>query len=80
MIDRKWGRIVNISSPVAEHGYPGDCAYGAAKVGLLGFTKSLARELGPYGITSNAVIPGFVLTEMTLALKKENIESLERSA
>ena len=46
MIDRKWGRIVNISSSVAEHGYPGDCDYGAAKAGLLGFTKSLARELG----------------------------------
>jgi len=79
MLERKWGRIVNISSPVAEHGYPGDCAYGAAKAGLLGLTKSLARELGPHGITINAVMPGFVLTEMTLALTKENIESLKRS-
>jgi len=77
MLEREWGRIVNISSPVAEHGYPGDCAYGAAKAGLLGFTKSLARELGPHGITINVVMPGFVLTEMTKALTAKNIEAIK---
>jgi NAD(P)-dependent dehydrogenase (short-subunit alcohol dehydrogenase family) len=74
MKERKWGRIVNISSSVGERGYPGDSAYGAAKAGLLGFTKSLARELARDGILVNAVIPGFVLTEMTGSLSPGNIE------
>jgi NAD(P)-dependent dehydrogenase (short-subunit alcohol dehydrogenase family) len=79
MKERKWGRIINISSSVGERGYPGDSAYGAAKAGLLGFTKSLARELAPHGITVTAVIPGFVLTEMTMSLTRENIELLKAS-
>jgi 3-oxoacyl-[acyl-carrier protein] reductase len=79
MIEKQWGRIVNISSTVGERGYPGDCAYGAAKAGLLGFTKSLAREVARSGITVNAVMPGFVLTEMTSALSEKNIEALKNS-
>jgi 3-oxoacyl-[acyl-carrier protein] reductase len=78
MLESKWGRIVNVSSTVGERGYPGDCAYGAAKAGLLGFTKSLAKELGPYGITVNAVMPGFVLTDMTKALTPENIQNIKK--
>ncbi|MCP4752699.1 MAG: 3-oxoacyl-ACP reductase FabG [Proteobacteria bacterium] len=77
MIERKWGRIVNISSSVGEHGFPGDTAYGTAKAGLFGFTKSLARELAPFGVTANVVIPGFVLTEMTQALAHGNIEIMK---
>jgi 3-oxoacyl-[acyl-carrier protein] reductase len=79
MKERGWGRIVNISSGVGERGYPGDTAYGAAKAGLLGFTKSLSRELAPYRITVNAVMPGFVLTEMTGSLTSENIELIRQS-
>jgi 3-oxoacyl-[acyl-carrier protein] reductase len=79
MIQKGWGRIVNISSTVGERGYPGDAAYGAAKAGLIGFTKSLARELAPMGITVNAVMPGFVLTEMTQALTPKNIEGIKAS-
>ncbi len=58
-----WGRIVNVSSNVAEDGIPGSGAYAAAKAGLHGLTRVLARELGPVGILSNVVMPGFTLTE-----------------
>jgi 3-oxoacyl-[acyl-carrier protein] reductase len=79
MKEKKWGRIINISSSVGERGYPGDSAYGAAKAGILGFTKSLARELARDGITVTAVIPGFVVTEMTGSLSPENIELIRAS-
>ena len=59
------GRIVNISSIVALTGYQGLSAYSATKAAMLGFTKSLAREVGGLGITVNAVLPGFTDTEMT---------------
>jgi 3-oxoacyl-[acyl-carrier protein] reductase len=65
MIAKNWGRIINLSSYVALHGYPGDIAYGAAKAGLLGFTMSLAKEVASKGVTVNAIIPGFVPTDMT---------------
>ena len=68
MVERKWGRIINLSSYVALHGYAGDTAYGAAKSGLLGFTMSLAKEVATKGITVNAVIPGFIPTDMTAGL------------
>ncbi len=77
MKERKWGRIINISSSVGERGYPGDSAYGAAKAGLLGFTKSLAREMARDGIMVTAVIPGFVVTEMTSSLSPDNIELIK---
>jgi 3-oxoacyl-[acyl-carrier protein] reductase len=59
------GRIVNISSVVASTGYSGLSVYSATKSSLLGFTRALAREIGPLGITVNAVAPGFIDTEMT---------------
>jgi 3-oxoacyl-[acyl-carrier protein] reductase len=65
MVNKNWGRIINLSSYVALHGYPGDTAYGAAKAGILGFTMSLAKEVAAKGITVNAVVPGFVPTDMT---------------
>jgi 3-oxoacyl-[acyl-carrier protein] reductase len=68
MVEKRWGRIINISSAVALHGYPGDTAYGAAKTGLLGITMSLAKEVASKGITVNAIIPGFVPTDMTRGL------------
>jgi len=72
------GRIVNISSIVAETGYSGLSAYSATKAALNGFTGSLARELGPAGITVNAVAPGFIATDMTHALSDLGREKIER--
>ncbi|MFI5527014.1 SDR family NAD(P)-dependent oxidoreductase [Kitasatospora sp. NPDC051853] len=60
MIERQWGRIINISSVNARIGRPGLTAYSTAKAGLLGLTPSLARELGPHGITVNTVVPGAI--------------------
>ena len=65
MLREKWGRIVNMSSAVALHGNAGQTVYAATKAGLLGLTKSLAREVAAKGITVNAVCPGLVETEMT---------------
>jgi 3-oxoacyl-[acyl-carrier protein] reductase len=66
MTQAKWGRIVNISSTSAL-GNRGQANYAAAKAGLVGFTKTLALELGKFGVTANAIAPGFVETEMTAA-------------
>jgi 3-oxoacyl-[acyl-carrier protein] reductase len=68
MIKRKWGRIINVISPAALLGKDGAANYAAAKGGLLSFTKSLAREVGRYGITVNAVCPGLIDTELIAAL------------
>jgi 3-oxoacyl-[acyl-carrier protein] reductase len=68
MLERRFGRIVNVSSVIGLNGFPGDCAYAAAKAGLLGFTRALALELAPCGVTANAVTPGFVETDMTKGL------------
>ena len=65
MMTGQGGRIVNISSVVSSTGYTGLSVYSATKASLVGFTRSLAREVGPLGITVNAVAPGFVNTEMT---------------
>jgi len=68
MVEKNWGRIVNLSSVAGVHGYPGDTAYGSAKAGLIGFTKSLAKEVAKKGITANVVIPGYLQTDMTSVL------------
>jgi 3-oxoacyl-[acyl-carrier protein] reductase len=72
------GRIVNISSIVSHTGYSGLSAYSATKSALNGFTRSLARELGPLGITVNAVAPGFVDTAMTQELRPADREKIEQ--
>ena len=66
MVDQRFGRIVNLSSSSAL-GNRGQVNYSAAKAGIQGFTKTLAIELGPFGITANAVAPGFIVTDMTAA-------------
>jgi 3-oxoacyl-[acyl-carrier protein] reductase len=72
MMKQRSGRIVNISSVVAEGGNAGQTLYSASKAGILGLTKSLARELGPRNICVNAVTPGFIETDMTDSLSEEN--------
>ncbi|MGH6956796.1 MAG: SDR family NAD(P)-dependent oxidoreductase [Caulobacteraceae bacterium] len=71
MMAGEGGRIVNISSIIGSTGYSGLAAYGATKAALLGFTRSLAREVGRQGITVNAVAPGFMDTDMTAGLGDE---------
>ena len=71
MVRGRYGRIVNLTSVVAEMGNAGQAAYAAAKAGVIGFTKSLAREVASRGITVNAVAPGFVATDMTAGLSDE---------
>lgn len=76
MIKAKWGRIVNLSSVVASTGNAGQANYAAAKAGLIGLSKSLARELGSRGITVNVVSPGFIDTDMTRSLSEEQRHKL----
>jgi len=78
MMTEKAGRIVNIASVVAATGFSGLSAYAATKASLVGFTRSLAREAGPLGITVNAVAPGFVDTEMTRELSEGDRERIVR--
>ena len=70
-LKQKSGRIVNIASVIGLIGNAGQCNYGASKAGVIGFTKSVARELASRGITANAVAPGFIETKMTEALGPE---------
>jgi len=65
------GRIINISSVIGLIGNPGQCNYAASKAGLIGFTKSIARELASRGVTVNAIAPGFIETDMTSGLNEE---------
>lgn len=71
MMREHWGRIVNVASVVAEMGNAGQANYAASKAGLIGLTKSLAREVGSRNITINAVAPGFIETDMTGVLPEE---------
>ena len=72
MVKQRSGKIINISSVSGLMGNAGQCNYSASKAGLIGLTKSLARELAPRGITCNAVAPGFVETDMTASLAENN--------
>lgn len=68
MLRQRYGRIVNLSSVVGLRGNPGQTAYAASKAGIVGLTKSLAKELAGRGVTANAVAPGYIETDMTAAL------------
>lgn len=76
MMKAREGRIINITSVVALTGNPGQVNYAAAKAGIIGFTKSLAREVGSRGITVNCVAPGFIDTDMTRSLSDAQRETL----
>ncbi len=69
MLKQRSGRIINISSVAGLMGNPGQANYSAAKAGVIGFTKTIAKELAPRGVTANAVAPGFIATDMTEDLK-----------
>ncbi|RMH47877.1 MAG: 3-oxoacyl-ACP reductase FabG [Gammaproteobacteria bacterium] len=76
MVKKRWGRIVSVGSVVGSMGNAGQTNYAAAKAGVIGFSKSLAREVGQRGITVNVVAPGFIDTDMTRALSDEQREKL----
>ncbi len=76
MMKARAGRIINIASVIGETGNPGQTNYAAAKAGMLGFTRALARELGSRGVTVNTVAPGFIDTDMTRALSEEQRKTL----
>jgi len=76
MMRRRYGRIINIASISGVLGNPGQPNYAASKAGLVGMTKSLAREVSGRGITANAISPGFILTPMTDALTPKQVEAI----
>ena len=76
MMRQKYGRIVNMTSVAGLAGNGGQTNYSASKAGLIGFTKALAKEIGPRNITVNAVAPGFVLTDLTRGLPKNLIDDM----
>lgn len=76
MMKRRWGRIINISSVVGLVGNPGQANYAASKAGLIGLTKSVAKELASRNILANAIAPGFIETDMTAAMTPQAREEL----
>jgi 3-oxoacyl-[acyl-carrier protein] reductase len=76
MMKQRYGRIIHITSVVGASGNPGQANYAAAKAGVAGMSRSLARELGSRGITVNCIAPGFIETDMTAALGEEQHKAL----
>lgn len=79
MLKQKGGSIINLSSVVGVSGNAGQSNYAASKAGIIGFTKSIARELGSRGIRSNAIAPGFIITEMTAKIPEDARKAWEES-
>jgi 3-oxoacyl-[acyl-carrier protein] reductase len=79
MVRQRWGRIISVSSVVGMMGNPGQANYAASKAGLIGFSKSVAKELGSRSITCNVVAPGFIETAMTAELPEKGRQELEAS-
>ena len=76
MMKQRYGRIINISSVVGLTGNPGQTNYAASKAGVIGFTKSLAKEVGSRNITANVIAPGFIQTDMTDALTTAQVDKM----
>ncbi len=76
MVKQRWGRIISISSIVGIVGNPGQANYASAKAGIIGFTKTIAREVASRGITANAIAPGFIDTQMTQQLEESQRQEL----
>ncbi len=79
MAERGWGRIINVASVNGIKGQAGQTNYSAAKAGVLGFTRALAQELATKGVTVNAVAPGYVATEMVMAIREDIVEGIKDS-
>jgi 3-oxoacyl-[acyl-carrier protein] reductase len=79
MLKQKYGSIINMSSVVGVSGNAGQSNYSASKAGIIGFTKSIAKELGSRGIRSNAIAPGFIITEMTAKIPEDARKAWEAS-
>ncbi len=78
MLKQRWGRIVSLASIVGITGNKGQANYAAAKAGIIGFTRTVAKEVASHGITANAIAPGFIDTEMTQQLKEDWKEELKK--
>jgi 3-oxoacyl-[acyl-carrier protein] reductase len=78
MAKQRWGRIINISSIVGIIGNKGQANYAAAKAGVIGFTRAVAKEVASHGVTVNAIAPGFIDTEMTRSLKEDWRQELKK--
>jgi 3-oxoacyl-[acyl-carrier protein] reductase len=78
MIKQRWGRIISIASIVGLVGNPGQANYASAKAGIIGFTRTVAKEVGARGITANAIAPGFIDTEMTQRLEEDWKQQLKK--
>lgn len=78
MLKARWGRVISLSSIAGLVGNPGQANYSSAKAGIIGFTRTAAREVGSHGITVNAVAPGFIETDMTSRMKEELRQEIKK--
>jgi 3-oxoacyl-[acyl-carrier protein] reductase len=78
MLKARWGRVISLSSIAGQVGNPGQANYAAAKAGVIGFTLTVAREVGSHGITVNAIAPGFIETDMTRQIKEEQRQEIKK--
>ena len=76
MLERKWGRVINVSSVNGQKGAFGQTNYSAAKAGVIGFSKALAAELAAKGVTVNVIAPGYIATKMVMAIKPEVLQTI----
>jgi 3-oxoacyl-[acyl-carrier protein] reductase len=78
MLKARWGRVISLSSIAGLVGNPGQANYSSAKAGIIGFTRTVAREVGSHGVTVNAIAPGFIETDMTKQIKEEQRQEIKK--